>query len=150
MKRSIIILLIVILCLVIGGIIFGVYYKSLGKNQTSSNSGPTINITYQNLASELSKTSIVKAIPKDSSIALKIGEKEYILENDGIREGKIDSDITITLPGKYIEGLTNKNLCSVIQKANNNGDLGFDTTLSKVSLAWKFKSMYNYRSCFGF
>jgi hypothetical protein len=103
---------------------------------------------------------IVQAIPDNSEILLEFYnfdsgerqiEKTYILKNDGIVEGTSqNSEITLSLHSKYMDGLTNKNFCSMINQANTNGDLGVDTSLSSVELAWKFKSLYAYRDCLGF
>lgn len=125
---------------------------------TSSNSAPATSITYQNLAPELSKNTIIKAIPEGSTILLKFynfdsgereWEKSYILKKGSITEGESDAEIVLSLHSDYLKGLTNTNFCSVIQKANQNGDLGFETDLSKTALLWKFKSMMNYKECFG-
>ena len=156
-------ILLVFLTVIIVALLVGYFLQLKISTKVVSNSlpAPTINITYQNLAVELSKNSMIKALPDDSILLLKLynfnsgemqGEKMYVIKKVIIAETSKDekADITITLNSKYLKELTNKNFCSVIQKANNNGDLGFETEMSTVSLAWKFKSMYKYRSCLGF
>jgi len=58
--------------------------------------------------------------------------------------------ISLRLHSKYISELNNENLCEVIKRANQNGDLGFNSEDSKAKLLWKYKSMLPHRGCFGF
>lgn len=58
--------------------------------------------------------------------------------------------IKLTLHSKYIDELNGDNLCSIIQTANKNRDLGFESPYSDSKLIWKYKSMIKYRDCFGF
>lgn len=132
------------------------------KHSADSAPTPTINITYQNIAQVLSGSGMVRAIPKNSELLLKfysfnsgkrVWEKSYSLTSGIMRETVAlneQADIILSLDSRYLAGLTNKNFCSMIQQANKNGDLGFETEMSAVKLAWKFKSMYQYRGCFGF
>jgi len=147
MKMIVIFIVILVFAFLVGGFFTGKVVKTTSEIHSNV---PTINITYQNLAPILSQSSMIQSLPSNSNIALRIGEKEYILAREGVREGKANSDIIISLPEKYLSVLTNTNFCSVIQQANKNRDLGFETNLSTVSLAWKFRSMYKYRACFGF
>ena len=158
-KLKVVLIFIVVVALALAsGWVIG---KLKPKSVTVSNV-PTINITYQNLQKELAKQGMIKAIPKGSEILLKfynftsgqrVWEKSYALTQGNVREitnPNETADIILSLSSKYLVGLTNKNFCGVIQKANNNGDLSFESSLSQVSLAWKFKSMYQYRTCLGF
>ena len=122
---------------------------------------PPIKVGYNNMEEELSKNSLVQSLPKDSIILLKfynfnseerVWEKAYVLGKGEASETpnfNEKADIVLSLDSKYLKELTNKNFCSIIQKANKNGDLGFETDLSKISLAWKFKSAYEYKDCLG-
>jgi len=123
---------------------------------------PTVNISYSNFEQELSKNNMVKDLPKNSRILLqfynfdfgeRLFEKDYIIQKTGVKEttnSKENVDIVLSIHSKYLKGLTNKNFCEIIKKANENGDLGFETRLSGISLAWKFRSMYKYRGCLEF
>ncbi len=138
------------------------YFFMPGKSSTGAiTRTPTVNITYSNLAPELSKNSMVKALPTGVEIVLKFynfnsgvrkWETAFLIEKGNITVTSPDAtaEIVLTLHSKYLKGLTNKNFCSVIVQANKNGDLGFETNLSSVALAWKFKSMLQYKSCLGF
>lgn len=129
------------------------------KNQASENI-PTININYGNIEEALSGNSIVRALPEDAVILLRFynlnagqreWEKSYVIKKTEVREGFVDNaDIKVTIHSKYLEKLTNKNFCSVIQTASKNGDLAIETELSKVKLLWKFKGIIKYRGCLGF
>ncbi|HVY01340.1 MAG TPA: hypothetical protein VHA12_01070 [Candidatus Nanoarchaeia archaeon] len=122
------------------------------------NSVSLTSITYNNLPSELSSNAMIKALPKDSTILLKFynfntgerqWERSFTLTKGKVTQGGTEGDIVLSLHSKYLSGLTTMNLCSVIQKANKAGDLGFETDLSKTALLWKFKSVLEYKSCFG-
>jgi len=118
-------------------------------------------IGYYNMEDELSKNPMVQALPSNSVLLLKFynfdsgertWEKAYIFQRGEVKETEnLDekADVILALHSKYLQELTNKNFCDVIKKANQNGDLGFDTELPGISLAWEFKSVYSYRDCFG-
>jgi hypothetical protein len=120
---------------------------------------PTIPINYSNFEKEIAKNGMVKAIPKDSEILLRFynfsggerqWERSFLLKTASVKQSdRTSADITLVLASKYLNELTNKNLCSIIQKANKNGDLGVETELSSTSLLWKFKSMSSYKECLG-
>jgi len=157
-KRNKVILGILAIAVCVAG--FFIYNSVLGdKNNTSGVSGQVIKIDYNNLAPVLSSASLVQDLPKDGSITLKFynfnsgqrqWEKSFVIKQGGVYEGDEKTDITLTLDSRYLSVLTTGNFCSVILQAKKNGDLGMETSLSSVSLAWKYKSMYKYRDCFGF
>lgn len=158
MKNWIKVLLSIALIVIIIGAFSFAYINSLPKKTTSTIPTPTISVNYSNFADVVSKNNIVKAIPDKSTIILKFynfnsGEREieksYIITTGKIIEGEAAADVTIFLSSKYLSGLTNKNFCDIIQKANNNGDLGIESELSDSALAWKLKSMFKYKSCLG-
>lgn len=119
---------------------------------------PTINITYDNFAKELSRTALIRAIPSNAEVLIKfynfnsgtrVFEKNFIIKNGNLQETTQESaEVAILLHSKYISSLTNKNLCSTFKTANRAGDMAIETKLSTASLAWKFKSMAKYKDCF--
>jgi len=126
--------------------------------KVQTNNIQTIPVNYTNLASELSKNSMIKTIPDNAVLLLKFynfnsgereWEKSYILRKGKVTEGEEKADITLTLDSKYLKELTNNNFCSIIKLAKKNGDLGFETSLSTTSMLWKFKGMMKYKDCFG-
>jgi len=58
--------------------------------------------------------------------------------------------IKLTLHSKYIEELQTNDLCSTIQTANKNKDLGFESEYGTASLLIKYSGILEHRSCFGF
>ncbi|MEI6731335.1 MAG: hypothetical protein WCK90_01510 [archaeon] len=162
MKRYVKILIIATIIILV--VLAGVWaYKTFSpKPKYAGPSGPSVppvKITYVNLPQEMGKLSIVWSIPKDGVIALQFYnfntgtrqiEKSYILTPGNVKEGSSAADITISIHSKYMSELTNQNLCTIIAKAKQTGDLGIESSLSGVALAWKYKSMYEYRDCLGF
>lgn len=59
-------------------------------------------------------------------------------------------DLTILLHSKYIAEITSTNLCEIIPKANTNGDLAVETSMSESSLLFKYAGIIKHRDCFGF
>jgi len=118
------------------------------------------NITYENLASYLATTSFAKAVPEDVQLSLEFYnfdsgsreiEKTFVIEKANVYEGNAEDPIlTIFIASSYLDELNSQNLCSVMSKAKSNGDLGYEYTVSEVELAWKLKSLNDYKSCFGF
>jgi hypothetical protein len=156
-------ILIGIFVLVALGAVGAAYYflndsdpESVIQNSTPT---PTIKVSYVNFAEIISKNYVIKELPENAVIQLKFfnfdsgsqtWEKSFIMKRANVQEGNIDSaDITLTLHSKYLKELTDKNFCDVIKKANSNGDLGFESSMSTTALAWKFKSIMKYKSCFG-
>ena len=158
-----IVLVLVIAAFLIKPFINGTNRVSAKSTQTTTT--PATPITYSNIEQQLSKNSMVKALPDDAALLLRFynfgagerqWEKSYVLKRAYVKEmkeGAAESektDIILSLHSKYLKQLTNRNLCSVIKSAKANGDLGFDTTLPTAQLLWKFKSMIAYRECLGF
>ncbi len=157
--------IVLILALVLGFGIFLWANKSniSGQAVKTGNAGlPTqpVAITYSNLENYLSQTPMVQALPSDGVLMLKffnfeggerVWEKSYVIKKASVKEGFVaNPDILLTLHSKYLAEMNTNNFCSVIKRANANGDLGFETQLSKMKLSWKFKSIAGYRDCFGF
>ena len=153
MKKKFKIIIIFVLVVFVGLLAGKILFPKPVVNSTPT---PTINITYNNLASVYSKGGMVNSVPKDSVIMLhfynfntgkRVIEKSFVIKKGNVKEGNESSDVTIYIHSKYLKSMTNKNLCAIIKKADKNGDLGMDTSLSKTALAWKFKGMFKYREC---
>lgn len=127
-----------------------------------SQPAPVVKPDYAKLEGMLSKNSMISSLPEGSKLLLKFfnfnsgerqWEKFFLLQKGLVKETSNpneEADIILSLHSKYIPQLTETNFCSIIQTANANRDLGFETALSKTALAWKFKSLYGERACFGF
>jgi len=94
----------------------------------------------------------VNDVPKDEPISIRFfsfqnGQRIW---HDAflIGENK-EPTIYIILHSKYIPDLDSQDLCSVIKRANKNGDLGFYSEHNKASLFIKYAGMLKYRGCFG-
>lgn len=131
-----------------------------GKNTGSGGiSTPPVAMTYDNLDDYMSNNIIVKELPDDVVMLLKFynfdsGEREwektFVIEKARVYEGSVDNpDLIILLHSKYLAEWNNRNFCTIMTKASNNGDLGYESSLSTVELAWKFKSLMEYKDCFG-
>ena len=114
---------------------------------------------YTNLEDILRQNPLINELPDDSKIVLsfynfytgeRASEKSYTLNRESVSEGNLDDyDIKLIMHSKYITILNKNNLCSVIQLAQRNGDFASETQASKLSLAWKYKSLMNYKDCLG-
>ncbi len=121
---------------------------------------PTLKLDYVNLAQAFSGSSIVQDLPENSVVLLRFynfnsgergWEKSYVMKKGEVKEGYVDNaDLIVFIHSKYLAGLTNKNFCATVQAAQRNGDFGTESELSDIKLLWKFKSMLEYRNCFGF
>ena len=155
-----IVILSVLWCIAIFLVIWFFPYQSTEPQvPVNSTPTPTIIINYSNFAKEESSNYIIRALPADARILLKfynvsgadkVWEKSYAVTKSSVKEGTIENpDITLTLRSTYLVGLTNKNFCEVISKANNNGELGIEFERSALSLGWQYRGVVKYRSCFG-
>jgi hypothetical protein len=140
------------------------------KQTASSGSGtpsnytppPAVNITYQNIEQKWSGLSLVQDLPKSAEILLRFynfnagerqWEKSYVITKGSLKEGWTDNpDATVIINSKYLNGggLTDQNFCSIIQKAQNDGNLAFEKHISDVALLWKYSGMKKYLSCLGY
>jgi len=148
----------IILLLIIAGLL--IYnYKLTGNAVKNTGTSQAVPITYNNIAQVLSSSDLVNALPESGSILLRFynfnsgsreWEKSFIIKKGNVKEGTENADIILNLHSKYLSGLTTGNFCSMISQAKKNKDLGFETSLSTLSLGWKYKSMYKFRDCLGF
>lgn len=157
------ILLVSLVCIlaIVVFLYFYIFVDFGGENSSVNNVANVtiVSVNYTNFATEVSKNYVIEALPENSLILLKfynfssgerVWETSYVIKRSSVKEGTIDNpDITLLLSSKYLEGLTNTNFCDIIKSAKNNGDLGFETEKSTAGLAWEYKSVLKYKSCFG-
>jgi hypothetical protein len=158
--RIFLVFLVLVLAIVV--FLYVYIFVDFGRDKSSVNN--TVNVTvipvnYTNFATEVSKNYVIEALPEDALILLKfynfssgerVWEASYIIKKSSVKEGSVDNpDITLLLSSKYLDGLTNTNFCDIIKTARANGDLGFETDKSSAGLAWEYKSVLKYKSCFG-
>jgi hypothetical protein len=53
------------------------------------------------------------------------------------------------LSSDYIVDLETMDLCTVVEKAQKNGDLGQSANIGKTKLLWKYSDLLKYRRCLG-
>jgi hypothetical protein len=140
--------------------------KQMSSSSSSGGGGtytppPATNITYQNIEQEWSGMGLVQDLPKDAEILLRFynfntgerqWEKSYVITKGELKEGWTDSpDITVVISSKYLNGggFTDQNFCSVVKKAQADGNLGFETHISDLAILWKYSGMKKYLSCLG-
>jgi hypothetical protein len=134
--------------------------KSSGIRSSAASPGNPVQDSppnFQGIPKQFLSSEIVSRLPKDSIILLKfftfegderVWQKNYIIKKSSVVEGTMeDPDIIIRLHSKYVNRFYYQDFCKVIKEAKNNDDAGFDAELSPVALAWKFKSLIEYKSC---
>ncbi|MBI2629275.1 hypothetical protein HYW74_04275 [Candidatus Pacearchaeota archaeon] len=116
--------------------------------------GEWSDINKENFPQYLVSQQIVKDLPKDSEILLKlindekIIEKNYIISRNSVMENEAENpDVAITLNSKYIDELEN-GLCETLKKAKENNEMNFEMKLNIVSFLWKYKNEIKYKNCF--
>ncbi len=110
---------------------------------------PAQQLTFENLPKVMSNSHLIKSLSEDSSITLRFYSKtpeevehSYIITKASVKQGSSDNvDVIIYLHSKYMSQMTTANICEVIEKARKNKEVNINTQLSKVELAWKFRSL---------
>ena len=106
----------------------------------------------------LENQDIINDIPSDGVISLKFysfenderqWEKEYTIKKGSVQEGQAETpDITVIMNSKYLENIENKEyICSVIKKAKENGDIGFEIHRSLAPFFWKYRKILGHEDC---
>ena len=167
MGKKLIIFIAILIILIIGVFAYFKYFnseelvlKDSPSQSTSESSGnyQKVVITKENLPSFFQGQGFVQDLPSDGVVLVKlysfnsngerVWEESYVITKGNVRVGNVDkADITISLSSKYVPDLGD--FCSAVQKAKQNGDIGFESSLSTMALGWKYKSMTQYKACFG-
>lgn len=158
MKKIIISSLIFLVIILMSLFAYSLISQNTSSNQTSYAVKAT-HITYNNIENVLSGNSIVKVLPEDAQIILRfynfntgsrVWEKSYILKKGIVEEGAATNpDMSLSIHSKYLNEMTDQNLCIIIKKAKNNNDLGVEVYISQAALLWKYRSILKYKDCFG-
>ncbi len=151
MRKWIWITLALIIMVIFIGAFYSVYTLLFQDSSIAkiSGIGPKMVVTEENLPIYLSANDLVKDLPSGATISLKTTDKEYIVKRGQVKEGVADNpDIIISIPSSYIPKL-NSGFCPTLEEARANGDLFTETRISKLSLAWKYRSVLKYKSCLG-
>lgn len=131
-----------------------------GKNKavTQNANVPTGNVerialTKETLPLYLQSLQMIKDMPKDSEILLKVYnpgtnvvEDTYVIRSGTVTKGTSDKpDVEINLNTNIIPELID--FCPRVKRAYNDGDITFSPKISNVQFLWKYKSMMKYQSC---
>ena len=164
MKKWLIGVVIVLVLIVIGAVAgYMIFNKNMQvtantNNQNTQNQNYVpVTVTKANLVSFLEAQNIIKDLPSDAVILLRFynfdsgeraWEESYVIKKGKVEVGTVDTyDIKLALSSRYVSSLGD--FCKTIQTANANNDLGIEYGLGQTALMWKYKSMMNYKSCFG-
>ena len=152
MKKNVWVILGIVL--IIAVIAFG-FLNSSAPHFSNAN---VVSIDYANMEEELPKLPIVQSLGHSAVVQLKFynfdtgqrqWENSYVIEGDSVKKGIANNpDVTVIMSSKYLKELTNQDYCSVIKKANQNGDLGMEYGLSKLMLLVRYGNMLKYKECF--
>ncbi len=136
-------------------------------SENSNNQGnKTIKLSFIALSEEQRKkvedallsSDFIKDVPKKNPISIRffyfdegyrIWQDRFYLSNGELIE-KTETSMELIIHSKYIDDLGTKDLCTIVQIANQNGDLGVETEFSDAELLWKYKGMMKHKDCFGF
>src|SRR3989344_4945891 len=139
----------------------------LSKSPTGEVSREKSNIETVSLSEEerrivteaISEAEMVSDLPEKDIVAIKFydydtreGEKRYRdtfrVTNDGVvSSGK--SSVIVYMHSKYIGEFKEKNLCSVVAEALNNGDVKYTSDYGTARLLLKYRNMLKYKDCLG-
>jgi|SRR3989344_1367238 len=157
-KKGVIVLVIIFVLIGIAVYVFSPFIIS-GRNSANSVNVPEVKISYSNFEEQLIRQSLVQDIPENGVMVLRFynynsgaqeWENSYILRKGDVQKGTLeDADIIISMHSKYLNTLTNKNLCATIITAKASGDVAVETGISQTSLGWRYRSMLKYKECLG-
>jgi predicted nuclease of restriction endonuclease-like (RecB) superfamily len=170
-KKIILLLIIILIISITFYFLKSSYIKKENYNETKVNNSnfqltsKVKKITYEPLTNEekekitkvIFSSEMTKEIPEKNPISLQFfhfnygyrtWQDKFIIANGRILNNG-ETIIKLSLKSNYIEEFKEDNLCEIIQKAKEIGDLGFDSEYSKTELLWKYKGMLKYKDCFG-
>lgn len=122
----------------------------INKPSSSSSTWQPIELTSDNLPSNLERFKPVQEMPESGVIGLIIGDEKYTIVKGRVSRGEAnDADIIISLPKSYFEIMGEHGWCSALQTAQARGELGVSMEDSKTSLLLRYGALAKYKSCFG-
>lgn len=114
---------------------------------------------YVNFEESIQRSEIVQKLPKEGNIEITFfnrlkgyweAEKTYTLTKNNVKEGSsANSDIKIVMNSRWLSELNENNFCDIVKEAKANQEFDAQSSLSKLGLLWKYKSIVNYRDCLG-
>jgi hypothetical protein len=108
----------------------------------------------------ITSTEFVEDIPKNNPIVLRfykyengetVWQDSFLIHSNFPYEPPSNKEpsIYIFLHSRYIEEINNDNLCEVIQKAKNNGEISFQSKHKNAVLLIKYAKLIKYKECLG-
>jgi len=131
--------------------------SNINQNKVKGISGNAI--SKDDLASALEKENVMKDLPKDAKLNLRLynfnsgireWEKDYKITKGSVNDGLYDNpDAMIIIHSKYFDNLKpDESFCNVISKAKQNGDIGVEVYMSKALFFFKYREILKYEDCF--
>jgi len=156
-KKQILILSVIIILIILGIVLL------INKEPTSGAVTQNIEIVplspqeRQVVANAVLSSEFVSDLPEKYPIAIiffdfESGKRRW---RDGFLVGPSgllsqgEAEAYITIHSKYIPELASENLCEVMRRAYQAGDIGFESQASKISLLIKYAGMLKHRDCLG-
>ena len=92
---------------------------------------------------------LMKALPKDASVAITIGGQAYGISGNSVSVDTVrtDADISIGLPAGYDSRIGEIGFCSALKEAVADNVLQIETSASKMKLLFKYRKLLKYRDC---
>lgn len=128
---------------VLVGFLYNMSEESLGSKST----GRSISKGNVDFLSYMNNQEMIKNMPDDSKISLVMGNKSYKMNDGKIVEGVEEKPEIIVHIGEEYKGEIMKNFCGGLQKARKEGNLWWESNVSSIKLAWKYRKMLEYKSC---
>ena len=162
-RLALVVLLVVILILAVF-FIFKSNIKSKDVNSGSQQPSISGKVIEEVHLDYLEKKEIFLDLPENSKVNLKTynfdsgertWEKAYKISKGKIVEGSYSSkdvDLLVIIHSKYLntENAENADFCTIVSQAKKNGDLGIETSESKLSLLSKYGGFsFKYKDCLG-
>ena len=167
-KRTIIILAIIAVILISTGsfLYFKYLYSPSELTDVQLQSDPAcegiqddyITPDFDALKTKLSSEKIIQDTPENSKIIImfyhivencRFIDEIYLLRDGEIQERNVISDVEMLISSDYVDDLLTDDLCDVISKARDNGDISQSSNTETSKLMWTYKSMLEYRECLG-
>ena len=109
-----------------------------------------INLTKEGFGNYLEEHLLIKELPENSDISLKLNGYSYSLSQGVVEESpNSEVDLEISIPEDLIEKIGEEGLCSVMGEGLDSGEIEVETELSESELVWKYRDVLKYRECFG-
>ena len=136
---------VVCLVLVLGTVIF------LDETNTSIYEATGLVVSLESFPTYVETHPIMRDIPKDASVSLEIGGQSYGIEGKRVIKDRVISepDISVKLPEGYEVRIGEVGLCTALREAVKDGELTFETHISKTRILTKYYKLIKYNKCFG-